>query len=338
MEIYKYDIAFSLCKQDVDFARKLIVQLNPSINVFFYEDKQDELITKSGAEEFGKVFKEQARVVVIIARNEWSESFYTEIERNAIIDRTSVKNEGYNFLFVIPIEPNQIPAWYPSTRIYADPRRFSFEELAKFIEFKITDEGGIIIPLTLETRYQNLIERFEHKRKIVQIQSTNDAIKSAEIASNSIKDIFNNKLDFLNKKIFESTSWFRFSENCSHAFIEVGAYRLECNIIKTDELYNKIVTTQDYKISFQLFQSVGKDKYETIEKEQRLFYYSETTNGWATPSLLKNAPKKLLPVLFRNRDNTMYYDLKGIESSETIVDKWFQKLLIISSSYIENYL
>lgn len=129
----KYDVAISLCKQDLEFAKKLIAQLNPGINVFLYEDKQEELISKSEPEEFAKVFKEEARVVVILSRKEWSESYYTDIERNAIIDRTSVKNEGYNFLLVIPLVPNEIPSWYPSTRIYIDPRRFSFEEMAKFI-------------------------------------------------------------------------------------------------------------------------------------------------------------------------------------------------------------
>ena len=117
MTDYKYDIAISLCKQDAVFAKKLVKALNPGLKIFFYEEKQEELISKSGPEVFAKIFKEQSRVVVILSRNEWSESYYTDIERSAIIDRTSVKNEGYNFLMVIPMEPGQIPSWYPSTRI-----------------------------------------------------------------------------------------------------------------------------------------------------------------------------------------------------------------------------
>lgn len=71
---YKYDVAFSLCKQDVEFAGKLIAQLNPSLKVFFYEQNQEELISKSGPEAFGKVFKEESRIVVILSRKEWGES------------------------------------------------------------------------------------------------------------------------------------------------------------------------------------------------------------------------------------------------------------------------
>jgi hypothetical protein len=76
--------------------------------------------------------KEESRGVVILSRDEWSNSFYTEIERNAIIDRTAVKNEGYHFLMVIPMIQGEIPPWYPSTQIYASPFGFSIEEIAHY--------------------------------------------------------------------------------------------------------------------------------------------------------------------------------------------------------------
>ncbi len=114
---FEFDIAISLCKQDVDFAKKLVSNINPGLKVFFYKNNQEHIISKSGPEVFGKIFKEKSRVVVILSRDEWSDSYYTDIERNAIIDRTSVKHQGYNFLMVIPMIPRQIPSWYPSTRI-----------------------------------------------------------------------------------------------------------------------------------------------------------------------------------------------------------------------------
>ena len=98
---FKYDIAISLCKEDVDFADKLVKAINPNLKVFFYEHKQEELISKSGPEAFARVFKEESRVVVILSRKEWSETFYTDIERSAIMDR--IKG-GYRFLMVIPMK------------------------------------------------------------------------------------------------------------------------------------------------------------------------------------------------------------------------------------------
>lgn len=70
MSNYKYDIAISLCKEDVSFARKLVAALNPNLRVFFYEDKQEELISKSGPEAFAKVFKEESQVDIAAEQQE----------------------------------------------------------------------------------------------------------------------------------------------------------------------------------------------------------------------------------------------------------------------------
>ncbi len=115
-----YDIAISLCKQDVDFAKKLVNKLNPSLSVFFYEDKQEELVAKCGPEEFSRIFKLRSKVVVIISRKEWGESFYTQIEKSAILDR--LPQEGFVFLFNFS-SPHKA---YTTGKI--DIRLFSFDK------------------------------------------------------------------------------------------------------------------------------------------------------------------------------------------------------------------
>jgi len=336
---YTWDIAISLCKQDMDFARKLVKALNPGLKVFFYEDKQEELISKSGPEAFAKTFKEQSRVVIILSRKEWSESFYTEIERNAIIDRTAVKNEGYQFLMIIPMVQDEIPSWYPSTRIYADPHRFTIEELARFIEFKVTDEGGNIKSITIEDRYQHLLDRIEDKKSIVQLQYDKEAIQNARDEVIALKDCFNNKSEFLRKSIFDSASWSSFSEHVNEAHFGFGEFQLECKILLPDEMYNRIVTTQDFCVSFELFQTFGNsDGRKSLEKEQRLFYYTPELKGWSLPRLYERATKKELLVLFRNRDNSQFYDLTKPLSTSELVDGWFQRLLSKSTQAIERYI
>jgi hypothetical protein len=333
----KYDVAISLCKQDVDFAKKIVAQLNPGLDVFFYEDNQEELISKSGPEEFGKIFKESSRVVVILSRNEWSESFYTEIEKNAIIDRTSVKNQGYNFLIVIPIVPNEIPSWYPSTRIYLDPRRFSFEELAKFIEFKITEEGGTVKPITVEDRYQNLLERIEEKKRKVTLQETQEAIELAKTEHQLLKDCFNEKILFFRTLHFDTNYKFTFAGNSETAEFGIGDYRLRCTFDIPDELAQRIVTTQDFCVSFEIYK-IDDEGDITLSSERRIFYYSEMSKGWALTLNDGYKSQSELSVLFRNRDNTKYYDLIRPLCSEELVDAWFQRLLKESSASIERYL
>lgn len=305
--------------------------------MFFYEDKQEELISKSGPEEFGKIFKEESRVVVVLSRNEWSESFYTDIERNAIIDRTSVKNEGYNFLLVIPIEPNETPSWYPSTRIYLDPRRFSIEELARFIEFKITEEAGTIKLITVEDRYQNLLERIEEKKRQVRLQETQEAIELARKELLLLKDCFNEQINFLQTSNFDTIYNIQFAGNSDTAEFGIGDYHLRCRVDIPDELAQRIVTTQDFCISCELYKITDEGDI-TLFSEQRLFYYSELSSGWALSRLHEQATKKERLVLFRNRDNSQYYDLIKPVSAQLLVDAWFQQLLTKSTASIEQYL
>ena len=334
---YNWDIAISLCKQDIDFAKKLVKAINPSLKVFFYEDRQDELISKSGPVAFAKTFKDESRVVVILSRDEWSNSYYTEIERNAIIDRTAVKNEGYQFLMVIPMAQGETPPWYPSTQIYASPFSFSVEELAHFIEFKLADEGGTVKNPTLEDRYQNLLDRIDEKKAVINLQHQNVALDRARSEMKLFKQCFNKKSEFLNKSIFDKTAWYPFSDHANSSYIGIGEYLLECRFSLPDELY--IVTTQDFGVTFELFKIFGDaTNRKSLEIEQHVFFYTPEIQGWAIPHLYEQATNKELQVLFRNRDNSKFYDLKNIVRTSSIIDLWFQKMLSRSSEKIERYI
>ncbi|HEX7904674.1 MAG TPA: hypothetical protein VF487_12400 [Chitinophagaceae bacterium] len=336
---YTWDIAISLCKQDIEFAKKLVAAINPSLKVFFYEDKQEEIIGKSGPEVFARTFKEQSRVVVILSRKEWSESFYTDIERNAIIDRTAVKNEGYQFLIVIPMIQGEIPLWYPSTKIYASPFGFSVEELARFIEFKVAEEGGIVEPVTVEDRYQNLLHRIDEKKSIISLQESKNAIEDARNEIKILKECFNIKSNFLQRKIIDSVSGLPFTEHTYRGRFGINEYLLECQIVLPDEMYHHIVTTQDFCVAFKLFKIFEEGKTEkTIEQEERLFYFTPQLKGWSLPHLYEQATNRELIVLFRNRDNRKYYDLTKPINTLTLVDDWFQKLLSVATQRLERYI
>lgn len=336
---YKWDIAISLCKQDVDFARKLVMAVNPSLTVFFYEDRQEDLISKSGPVEFARTFKEDSRIVVILSRSEWSNSYYTEIERNAIIDRTAVKNEGYNFLMVIPMVQGEIPPWYPSTQIYASPFGFSIEELARFIEFKVTEKGGVVKPLTLEDRYQNLIDRVELKKSIINLQHQKEAIESVESEMTKLRNCFNKKIEFLSKNIVDEIFFNEFSGYFNKGHFGYGDCLLECRFLQQEDFYYQILTTQDVIVKFELFKLLGRgQERKSLEVEERIFYYTPEVQGWALPHLYEQATKRELQVLFRNRDNSQFYDLTSVILTDSLVDNWFQRLLSKSTEVIERYI
>lgn len=333
---YKWDVAISLCSKDIDFAKKLVKAINPTLKVFFYEDNQAEFISKSGPVACAKTFKEESRVVVILSRNEWSNSFYTEIERNAIIDRISVRNEGYQFLMVIPMVQDEIPLWYPSTQIYASPFRFSIEELAHFIEFKVTAEGGVVKSLTVEERYQNLIDRIELKKSIIDLQNDKVAAQYAEEEMNALKNCFNKKSNFLLKRIIDNTFFNGFDSFRNYAHFGHGGYLLECRFMFQGNFYYKIRTTQDAIIEFELFKGIEEKK--SLELEQRVFYYTQELQGWALPQFFEPASNSEAQVLFRNKNNTQFYDLIKPIQTDALVDYWFQRFLSTSTEVIERHI
>lgn len=347
---YKYDVAISLCNQDAEFARKLKAQINPSLNVFFYEQNQEEIISKSGPEVFGRVFKE-SRIVIILSRKEWGETYYTGIEKSVILDRTSVKGEGYDFLMVIPMMPNEIPIWYPSTRIYANPQNSSVEELAKFIEFKVTEAGGVVRQLTLEDVHKHLLNRIAEKKKLIKLQTCKEALDDILAAIEKIEQIVNKKIEFI-----ESTGYWATQKQSWHlpfgSCFAIEDSLLEIRILKPDETYQRIVSTQDYTLSIRLYKIIGgiNNLYEESDNKQLIgtqnykYLYSETLKGWSASFMDRNQiTEKEASVLFRYRDpdnikvTYWYYDLKSPATPDVLLDLWFQGLLKDASTNIEKY-
>lgn len=348
---YKYDIAFSLCKQDVQFARDLIAQLNPSIKVFFYENNQEELIAKSGPEAFGRVFNNEARIVVILSRKEWSETYYTDIERNAIIDRTSVRNEGFSFLMVIPMGPGETPPWYPSTRIYANPQLSSIEQLARFIEFKLVDEGGQIIKVTLEERYRHIQKKIEAKKKLIKLQSSEEARAGIQGELIALEKAFANKIEFLKNDNMSAVSYRDVPAQDMHMYLNLDHFLLEMGVISPDISTRRVVLPLDHTLYMHLCTFSGYNTMngnpisnDTILSKQYKFLYSKNQKGWAEPSTHGKPDQQQESVLFCNRDADRtalkidYYDLKDPMTSEELIDQWFQELLKHARENISKYI
>jgi hypothetical protein len=350
MANYKYDIALSLCKEDTDFARNLVRQLNPGLKVFYYENNQEDIISQSGPEIFGKVFKE-ARVVVILSRKEWSETFYTKIEMHSINDRT--RTEGYDYLVVIPMVPNEIPVWYPKTMIYADPLNITLEVIANIVEYKVAERGGVVKQLTVEDQYQHLLIRIENKKKLIQLQSSEDALMEIIDEMKTILTIVNQKIELLKNPTIGTTDRYIVTSIPNlQAYFAINDYLLEIKILSPDEIYHKIVTTQDYTLSIQLYKFFGSFKHNYLSTENRKlikgqfykFLYDSNKLGWACPFVYDKISKNEVMVLFSHRDTeslqvvNRYYDLKNPKSSEEIIDGWFQQLLKLATSKIEQYI
>ncbi len=345
MEAYKYDIAISLCKEDVPYAKTLVKALNPKLNVFFYEDRQELLIGELGPEVFGDVFKHEARVVVILYRKAWGDSYYTELERAAILDRTARPDQGQSFIMVIGMEPAAVPGWYPSSRIYASPMKFTVEKLAEFIEFKVNERGGEIKQLTFEDKI-NIRKRQDQKKedRINFLQSPD----SNEIAHNelgSLEELVNKKIQFtqdvgLNVRFGRRPFNSKPSETnqSGKAFILLDRYTLHFTVgyptvwnapgSQAFTLGISITIDDEGTQLIPGYQSYIEN--DIIDNKEYKFNADDNKVGWS--EMIEVADEETKDKILFNFQDHDPYDLGKIITTEELVDSWFQQLFDLIDS------
>ena len=138
---YKYDVAFSFIAQDESLAIQLNDLLQDRLNTFLYSKQQEEIAGKNGEKEFGKVFGEEARIVVVLYRKGWGETPWTRIEETAIRNRSY--EHGYDFAIFIPLDdPLSVPKWLPKTQLWVGLKRWGIAGAASVIEARVQELNG----------------------------------------------------------------------------------------------------------------------------------------------------------------------------------------------------
>lgn len=166
---FKYDVAFSFLSQDEALAGQLNDRLQDRAKTFIYFERQKEIAGTDGEETFGRVFREEARLVVVLYRVGWGETKWTRIEQTAI--RARGYEHGYDFAKFIQLEEwAKLPSWLPPTQIYIGLKRFGLDGAAAVIEQRIRELGGKVHQETVEEHAQR-VEReiaFDKRRAAFQ--------------------------------------------------------------------------------------------------------------------------------------------------------------------------
>jgi hypothetical protein len=150
-----YDVAISFRSEDEPRALELHQQMSENLSVFVYSKKQEELAGTDGLESLRQAFFSQSRLVVVLYRDGWGKTRWTNVEELAIKDR--VFNGGWkHLLFVILDQQSTHPAWLPDTHIRLDYARYA-DDLVGAIKLRIQELGG---ELRLETALAKA-QRFE---------------------------------------------------------------------------------------------------------------------------------------------------------------------------------
>ena len=138
---YEYDVAISFLSQDAGLARELSNLLASQLRVFIYTDRQQEIAGTDGLVTLRSVFRDTARLVVVLFRNGWGHSNWTRVEQEAITDR--FLKEGAGFLFFVMIDPRSVPPpWVPDKHIRFNLTDFGLEQAVGAIKLRVQDAGG----------------------------------------------------------------------------------------------------------------------------------------------------------------------------------------------------
>lgn len=150
---FKYDVAISFVQSDEATAEALADALRETSAVFLYSERQRELAGRDGVDEFTEIFRDQARVCVILYRDGWGKTKWTRVEETAIKDRAFDK--GWDFLTVIALTPGA-PIWLPKTKLWLGFERFGLLGAVAVIEARIREQGGETVPETARARAERL--------------------------------------------------------------------------------------------------------------------------------------------------------------------------------------
>ena len=156
----KYDVAISLRWTDVEVARALYDLLQDRLEVFFADEKQEAFVGTDGEESFGHIFRDQARVVVVLYRPDWGSTPFTRAEEAAIKQRAW--SDGYGFSIWVPTDDaKSIPPYLPPQYVWFDYAQYGVAGLASVIEERVRESGQEVRPETAADRLKRIKRRID---------------------------------------------------------------------------------------------------------------------------------------------------------------------------------
>src|SRR5262245_42626718 len=141
MDEKKYEVAISCMKEDEKMAQELYDLLQPRVgSLFLYTQNQKDLIGENGLEAFGRIYRHESRVVVIIHRKGWGETKWTGVEDRAIGELWL--DHGWRRILVYSMD-DSVPSWLPETFLWCG-KRYGLTAFAAAVERKVQEEGGSV--------------------------------------------------------------------------------------------------------------------------------------------------------------------------------------------------
>ncbi len=183
---FKYEVAFSFLTQDEALASELNDLVQDRLSTFLYSQQQAKLAGGDGEQLFNRVFREEARLVVVLYREAWGSTNWTRIEETAI--RGRAHEEGYDFTLFIPLDsPTTVPKWLPKAQLWFNLERFGTRAAASIIEERVRVLGGEPRPETVQDRAARLARAMAFAERRKKFRGSEEGVGAANRAFDKLE-------------------------------------------------------------------------------------------------------------------------------------------------------
>ena len=142
-----WDAAISFLDQDRQHALEIVELLRDRAKVFVYSNHQELLVGRNGVRRFAEVFGKEARLVVVLYRQGWGDTDWTNIESEAINTR-QLNSRTNDVLTVVKLDDSDAPTWLPASRIWGKWEPFGAAGVAAVIVSRVQELGNQVRPET----------------------------------------------------------------------------------------------------------------------------------------------------------------------------------------------
>lgn len=174
----KYDVAFSFLYEDIGVAREFADLVEPELSTFVFDRKQEEVGGGDGMTAFAQVFKDDARLTVILLRDQWGKTRWTAVEEAAVKERAL--DTGFRSFMIVAMEESiVVRKWIPAYMIYQHGWREPRAETAAVIRARARDAGAVLKTETLADQTRRRLAESKKKADREAFLSSADAARAA---------------------------------------------------------------------------------------------------------------------------------------------------------------
>lgn len=121
-------------------------------------------------------FFDDSRVMLVLYRNDWGKTRWTQVEERAIKD-ACFEGRWQRLFFLVLDSASPLPIWLPPTYVWFNYVNFGLEEAVGAIKVRVQENGGQYLPLTAMKRLE-LYKADELYRVDKSLMSSSEGLKS----------------------------------------------------------------------------------------------------------------------------------------------------------------